>query len=353
MERLRVDDLLSLGPIGRGIVFVSLAAALALGAGSAMGQQIPAASVSGGAAPVSVQGVYSSRPEDQQYRIGVGDVLDVRVFNKAQFSRDGIRVGGTGTIRLPFVESEVTAVCQTEAQLATVIAERYKEYLNNPQVDVYIREYNSQPVAVMGAVRSPSRLQLRSRVRLLDLLSYSGGLTENAGRIVQIVHTMPVGTCDAQAGPADDNDTVAGAISSYALADTLTGLETSNPVVNPGDIITIPVADQVFIVGNVVHPSIVLLKEPITITRAIAMAGGLMPDTKKNKVRITRQQAGSPTPTQLFVDLNAIEKRQADDMVLVSGDIVDVPTSEGKRLIKTLLGSFVPSVGQLPLRVVP
>jgi polysaccharide export outer membrane protein len=352
MERLRVDDLLSLGPIGRSIVFVSLVAAMALSAGSALGQQ-PAASVSGGAAPVSVQGVYSSRPEDQQYRIGISDVLDVRVFNKAQFSRDGIRVGGTGTIRLPFVESEVTAVCQTEAQLATVIAERYKEYLNNPQVDVYIREYNSQPVAVMGAVRSPSRLQLRSRVRLLDLLSYSGGLTENAGRIVQIVHTMPVGACDPKAGPADDNDTVAGAINSYTLADTLTGLETSNPVVNPGDIITIPVADQVFVVGNVVHPSIVLLKEPITITRAIAMAGGLMPDTKKNKVRITRQQAGSPTPTQMFVDLTAIEKRQSDDIVLVSGDIVDVPTSEGKRLIKTLLGSFVPSVGQLPLRVVP
>lgn len=353
MERLRVDGLLSLGPIGRTFLWLAVVAVLAGGANAALAQTTAATSTAGGSAPVPVSGVYSSRPEDQQYRIGVGDVLDIRVFNKPQFSRDGIRVGGTGSIRLPFVDGEVSAVCQTEAQLAVVIAERYKEFLNNPQVDVYIREYNSQPVAVMGAVRAPSRLQLRSRIRLLDLLSHAGGLAENAGRIVQVVHTMPVAVCDGKATPIDDSDTVAGAINSYTLADTLTGLETANPVVNPGDIITIPIADQVFVVGNVVHPAIVLLKEPITVTRAIAMAGGLMPDTKKNKVRITRQQPGSPTPTQLFVDLNAIEKRQTEDLVLISGDIVDVPTSEGKRLIKTLLGSFVPSVGQLPLRVVP
>lgn len=353
MERLRVDDLLSLGPIGRRILCLTVLALGAFAGNTALAQPAPASPASGGSAPAAVAGIYSSRPEDQQYRIGVGDVLDIRVFNKPQFSRDGIRVGGTGTIRLPFVEGEVSAVCQTEAQLATAITERYKEFLNNPQVDVYIREYNSQPVAVMGAVRAPSRLQLRSRIRLLDLLSYAGGLAENAGRMVQVVHTVPIAACNGATAATDDSDTVAGAISSYTLSETLTGVEAANPVVNPGDIITIPVADQVFVVGNVVHPSIVLLKESITITRAIAMAGGLLPDTKKNKVRITRQQAGSPTPTQLFVDLNAIDKRQADDLVLLSGDIVDVPTSEGKRLIKTLLGSFVPSVGQLPLRVVP
>jgi polysaccharide export outer membrane protein len=279
--------------------------------------------------------------------------LDVRVFNKPQFSRDGIRVGGTGKIRLPFVETEVPAVCQTESQLAAEITKRYTEFLNNPQVDVYIREYNSQPVAVMGAVRAPSRLQLRSRVRLLDLLSYAGGLAENAGRLVQIVHTMPIAACDGAAPDASPDDTVAGAINSYTLSQTLAGLEAANPVVNPGDIITIPVADQVFVVGNVVHPSILLLKEPISVTRAIAMAGGLMPDTKKSKVRITRQEPGAAAPTQMFVDLNAIDKRQAVDVVLQSGDIVDVPTSEGRRLIKTLLGSFVPSVGQLPMRIVP
>lgn len=347
MRRLRVDVFLSLGPIGRRLQWLLVVAAIACVAGSAPAQQT--AAPMGGSTP----SLYSARPEDQQYRIGVGDMLDVRVFNKPQFSRDGIRVGGTGNIRLPFITTEVKAVCQTESQLAAEIVRLYTEYLNNPQVDVFIREYNSQPVAVMGAVRAPSRLQLRSRIRLLDLLSYAGGLADNAGRTVQVVHTIPTGLCDGTSVPSTPDDTVAGAINTYTLKETLAGLDTANPVVNPGDIISIPEADQVFVVGNVNHPAIILLKEPITITRAIAMAGGTMPDTKKDKVRITRQVAGSPAPMIMFVDLTAIEKQKAEDPVLLSGDIVDVPTSAGKRLIKTLLGSFIPSVGQLPLRVVP
>jgi polysaccharide export outer membrane protein len=349
MNWLRVDEFLSLGPIGRGFSrHLIVAAFLSLG-GTVLAQQ-PAAPASTVAAPQTAA-IYTARPEDQQYRIGIGDVLDIRVFNKPQFSRDGVRVGGNGSIRVPFVEGEVRAVCQTESQLATEIGQLYTEYLKNPQVDVYIHEYNSQPVAVMGAVRSPSRLQLRSRTHLLDLLSYVGGVSETAGRSVQIVHTMPAAACDGAAESADD--TVAGAISNYVLKDTLAGAETANPVVNPGDIVTIPEADQAFVVGNVVRPSIILLKEPITLSRAIAMAGGVMPDTKKSKIRITRQPLGSTAKTEMFIDLASVDKHQTEDVMLQSGDIVDVPTSEGKRFIKTLLGSFVPSVGQLPLRVVP
>jgi polysaccharide export outer membrane protein len=348
MIRLRVDDLLSLGTIGRNLLQLLVVAGLS-GSFAGVRAQQPAGAAPGTQIPV----VYTARPQDQQYRIGVGDVLDVRVFNKPQFSREGIRVGGSGTIRLPFVETEVTAVCKTESQLSAEISEKYTEYLRSPQVDVYIREYNSQPVAVMGAVRQPSRMQLRSRTRLLDLLSYAGGLTEKAGRTVEIVHTLPAANCDSMRGTELSEDAVARAINTYPLKDALAGVETANPVVNPGDIVTVPEADQAFVVGNVVHPSILLLKEPITLTRAIAMAGGLMPDTKKEKIRVTRQGTGGSAQTEMLVDLNAIEKKQAQDVVLISGDIVEVPVSEGKRMLKTLLGSVIPSVGQLPLRVVP
>src|SRR5258708_24669810 len=101
---------------------------------------------------------------------------------------------------MPLIQDEIQAACHTEAELAREIATRYLEYLRNPQVDVFIRDYQSEPVAVLGAVRTPSRFQLQRRVRLLEMLSHVGGPTENAGQSIQIVHTAAVSGCEAYRG---------------------------------------------------------------------------------------------------------------------------------------------------------
>lgn len=286
---------------------------------------------------------------DTRYRIGPGDMLDIRVFNRPQFSRDGVRVDSSGLIRMPLIEGEIRAACLTESELAAEITRRYQEYLREPQVDVFIKEYNSQPVAVIGAVRLPSRFQLTRRVRLLELLTFAGGLADNAGRSVQVVHTGVGASCELS---SPENEETSG-LDNYELKDTLKGAEMANPFVQPGDVVSIPEAEQVFVVGNVFKPSAIPLKEQITVTRAIAMAGGVMPDTKKDKIRIVRQKPGTIEKTEIFVDLRAVDKHQADDVVLLAGDIVDVPESSGKKLLKQFLGSVVPSVGQLPIRVIP
>ena len=301
------------------------------------------------ATPVDV----AAKAADERYLIGTGDVLDIRVFNKPQFSRDGVRVDGSGMIRMPLIEGEIRATCRTEQELAREITERYKEYLRNPQVDVFVKEYQSQPVAVLGAVRTPSRFQLQRRVRLLEILSFVGGPSDRAGRSIQVVHTtLPDSNCSAKSS-AQSVPEEAGSVDYYPLSATLKGEEPSNPFLRAGDIVSIAEADQVFIVGNVLKPSALSLKEQITVSRAIAMVGGTMPDTKSNRVRIVRQAPNSTAKTEIFVDLKAIEKQQAEDPVLQANDIVDVPTSEGKRFLRSLVGAFAPSVAQLPVRVVP
>jgi polysaccharide export outer membrane protein len=275
-------------------------------------------------------------------------MLDIRVFNRPQFSRDGVRVDSSGMIRMPLIEGEIRAACLTESELAAEITRRYLEYLRSPQVDVFIKEYNSQPVAVIGAVRLPSRFQLTRRVRLLELLTFAGGLSDNAGRSVQVVHTGTGMSCDSP----NENAATSG-LDNYLLSATLKGDEQANPFLQPGDVISVPQADQVFVVGNVIRPSAIALKEQITVTRAIAMAGGTLPDTKKDRVRIVRQTPGTTEKTEIFVDLKAIDKQQAPDVVLLAGDIVDVPVSAGKQLLKSFLGSIVPSVAQLPVLMVP
>jgi polysaccharide export outer membrane protein len=287
--------------------------------------------------------------DDERYRIGPGDLLDIRVLNRPQISRDAVRVDGRGMIRMPFVRDEIQAGCRTESELAGEIAAAYLKYLKNPQVDVFIKEYNSQPVAVIGAVNAPGRFQLQRRLRLLDLLAFAGGPADRAGRSLQVVHASTAPLCDSPAA----GDDVAEGLSSYTLGETLRGEARANPYVQPGDVITLPDAEEVYVVGNVVRPAALPIKEPITVSRAIAMVGGVLPDTKSDRVRIVRQMPGGASKKEIFVDLKAIDKRQAEDVALMANDIVDVPASGGKRLLRSLVGAIVPSVSQLPVRVIP
>src|ERR1043165_9567678 len=194
--------------------------------------------------------------DSSDYLIGAGDVLDIRVFGKPELSREAVRVDTRGMIRMPLIEGEIQASCRTEAILAQHISTEYLKYVRRPQVDVFIHEYNSQPVAVVG-------------------------------------------------------------------------------------------------VGNVMRPSIIPLKEPLTVSRAIAMSGGVLPYSKMDRVRIIRQPPGNAAKQEMGVDLKAIERKHADDIVLQANDIVDVPVSGGKRLLGNLVGSIGPAVTQMPVRIIP
>ena len=285
---------------------------------------------------------------DDRYRIGPGDVLDIRIYNRPQLSREAVRVEGSGMIRMPLIETEIQAACLTEGELAKEIATRYAKYYKNLQVDVFIKEYHSKQVAIIGAVNEQSRFELQRRVRLLELLTYAKGPSAKAGQTINIVHSNASSPCKQ----ADETDATS-AFSSYKLSDVLQGDPKSNPYLEAGDIVTLPEADQVYVVGNVFMPLTISLKEPITLTRAIAMAGGLKQDTRKDKIRVLRQEPGTSIRKEITVDLYAIEKKRSEDLALAPNDIIDVPTSAGKSFLRSLVQGVVPGVGQLPVRVVP
>lgn len=286
--------------------------------------------------------------DNDLYRIGPGDVLNIRIYSKPQLTRDAVRVEGNGMIRMPLIETEIQAACRTEGELAREISSRYAKFYKQLQVDVFIKEYHSRQVAIIGAVNDQSRFELQRRVRLLELLTYAKGPSPRAGQTINIVHSQMTSICHT----ADAED-IAKSFSSYKLSDTLRGDPTANPFLESGDIVTLPEADQVYVVGNVFTPLTIALKEPITLSRAIAMAGGVKQDTKKDKIRIVRQEPGSSTKKEMIVDLYAIEKRRAEDPTLSANDIIDVPTSAGKSFLRSLVQGVVPGVGQLPVRVIP
>ena len=286
--------------------------------------------------------------QDDRYRIGAGDVLDIRIYNRPQLSREAVRVEGSGMIRMPLIDTEIQAACLTEGELAKEISTRYAKFYKNLQVDVFIKEYHSRQVAIIGAVNDQSRFELQRRVRLLELLTYAKGPSPRAGQTINIVHSTASSPCKKE----DETDASA-AFTSYKLSDVLQGDPKSNPYLEAGDIVTLPEADQVYVVGNVFSPVTIALKDPITLTRAIAMAGGLKQDTRKDKIRVLRQEPGTTIRKEITVDLYAIEKKRSEDLALLPNDIIDVPTSAGKSFLRSLVQGVVPGVGQLPVRVVP
>lgn len=302
---------------------------------------------------------------DQNYRIGPGDVLDVRVFNQTQLSGER-RVNELGRIHMPFIE-EIQAACLTEAELGRQIAEKYKKFLRDPQVDVFVKEYKSLPVAVIGAVNQPARFQLQRRVRLLELLSQAGGPSNRAGNFVHIIHSNDYDFCPnsdgapampeaklAATGQEEQADTISilTALSTISLRDLLAGKLDANMYIQPGDIISVPEADQIYVTGAVNRPGAYALTTKITLTQAIGLAGGVNQEGAKNRVRLVRQDPNSDKRSEVVYNLGDITKRKIEDIVLLPNDIIEVPNSVMRAASRNMLGVSISMLSALPYFII-
>lgn len=292
---------------------------------------------------------------NSEYLIGVGDVLDIRIYNRPQLSRDTVRVDGRGMIRMPLIKEEIRAVCRTDSELAKEISKQYLEYLKYPHVDVFIKDFQSKPAAVIGAVREPGRFQMQRQIRLLELISFAGGPTEQAGGRVLVRHAPTNNVCRTRKTQSENGDEGGETISWFDLKELMLGEnlnEENNPIIRPGDIVNLIEADKVYVIGNVFKPTAISLTETMTLTQAIAIAGGTLQDTNSDRIRISRQSVNGLKKTEIIADLKAIKSKNAEDIVLRANDIVEVPTSSGKKFVRGLLSSIVPGIMRLPVRVI-
>lgn len=314
--------------------------------------------------PVSGQSDKSvAKPAESEtgYRLGPGDLLTVRVFGRAELSSE-VRVDSSGQVSLPYAK-DLQAACLTETQLAATITEKYRKYLRDPQVDVLIKEYRSQPVAVIGAVNQPGRFQLQRRVRLLELVTFAGGPTNRAGNSIRVIHSAERSSCPSEAKeaaikPVPDQATQTAKVddgatgeaiplfSSIVLRDLLDG--GANPYVQPGDIISIPEADQFFVTGSVTKPGAYTLTTKITLTQAVAIAGGVNTEGARNRVRLIRPIPGTEQRNETIYNMDDIQKHKVADIALQPNDIVEVPGSTARMAQRNLLGVGINMLNTLP-----
>ena len=318
--------------------------------------QVPA--VSSGAPSLDAMGV-------KKYLLGPGDVLDLRVYNEPQFNGPLV-VDDEGNIAVPFIETPIRAQCRSDREIKVDIVKALARYLNKPQVNLRLTEAKSRPPAVVfGAVRSPQRVQMMRKVKLLDLLAASGGVTEAAGGDIQIFHTEPIMCPDAEdlaAVPADvfkPSDPTQVGYDIYSLLALKDGKPEANPIVRPGDIVIVQEAQPIYVTGAVRQPMSLYLRNGMQLKQAIAMVGGLVRDAKSDAIVIWRRKKGETEPDKMVVNFKDIQKEKSKDVMLQPYDIVDVPDNSGsiKTGLRNMLfggaaGSVTSLATGLPLRVI-
>jgi polysaccharide export outer membrane protein len=288
----------------------------------------------------------------RNYLLGPGDTLDVRVFGQPDLNAI-VEVDSDGNISsLPFLESPIPAKCRTDKAIQKDIITAYAKYIKNPQVSVRVAERKSrQPATVFGAVRQPTRVQMQRKVRLNELMVVSGGFTERASGTIQIFHTEPL-MCpqpgeEALALPIDQSKAPFEVIK---ISELRSGKAQANPFVRPGDIVLVTEAEPVYITGSVVAPQGIFLRDQLTISRALAMVGGVKKEAKITDVRIYRQKPGATDQEMIRVDYAAIKKNLKPDFFLQAFDIVEVPEAgmfSSGRIAQTLMGAVSGSLGNI------
>lgn len=297
------------------------------------------------------------------YLVGPGDIISIKVFNEKDFDVEDATVDEDGKIQIPFFDQGVMAKCRTEKELTGDVRLLLAKYLRNPQVSVRVKTRNSRPPAtIYGEVRQQQQIVLTRQSRLLELLSFAGGVTEDAGGMIQVFRTRK-----PMCGEADDtSDWIAQTKDNtdvpsrmYSLSSVQQGREEANPVILPGDIIVVQKASPVYFTGEVRQAGGILLKDGgLSLTQALAMVGGVNEKAKTKDVKIYRLKSGSKEREVISVNVDQIKEGKQKDPMLEPYDIVQVDKTKksvAQIIFETVTGAGRTAIGgfggALPQRI--
>lgn len=308
------------------------------------------------------QGV-TIKPEDSRaYLIGPGDKVVGKVMGESDFSFEAI-VDDDGKIQIPYAEGGIMAKCHSEKELRSEVSDIWSKYLRNPQITVQVTERKSRPpVTIYGEVKQQQQIDLRRDARLLELISFAGGVTEEAGGLIQVFRTRPPLCNDAteeNRWKAEGGDGLEVPSRLYSLTSLKEGRVEANPVILPGDIIVVQKAAPVYFTGEVRQTTGVYIKNgSLSLSQALAMVGGVSREAKTKEIMIRRLKPNSSERETIAVNYELIKKGEQKDIMLEPYDIIEVDKKQksiGQTILdiviggaKTGLGS---GIGGLPTRI--
>jgi polysaccharide export outer membrane protein len=263
------------------------------------------------------------------YILGPDDEFTIQALDAEEIANKPVRIDTGGNIHVPLV-GRMRVAGLTVEQLEAEIEARLRTYIQQPQVAISVTNFRSQPVSVLGSVRAPGIHQLQGRKNLFEILSMAGGLAGDAGHSVKI-------TRQAEWGPIPLPSATTDATGQFSIAEVKLKaiLEARNPeeniLIQPHDIISVPRAELVYVVGQVQKPGGFALndRENISILQALAMADGLTRVSSAKNARIIRTTAGE-NRIEIPVNLKSILEGKTSDVALKADDILFIPTNVAK-----------------------
>jgi len=300
------------------------------------------------------------------FPIGPGDVLEISVPTIEELQSRTVRVSGEGEISLPFI-GRIYVEGLTEEELAEKCRSRLEKYMYNPRVFIFVKEYRSRQVAVLGAVGNPGIYSLNTEAdTILDLISRAGGITSGADPRIQlipaepvendkadkVVSTLPIVFLNQDPSPLILKRTEPIWINLTNLANEGYQKYLSLPV-RPGDIIMVPGGGQVLVEGWVEKPGAYNISPGLTVAGVVAAAGGPLFPADTSAVKVIRSERGG-NKTFYHADLEKIKNGEIRDIPLRGGDIIEVASTPDKLVPYYLYRFFSTAVsigigGSIPL----
>lgn len=285
-------------------------------------------------------------PASNDELVHFGDVLDVDFVGAFEYDWRG-SINPDGNLDGLDGYGSIVALCRNESQIADDIAKAYSKILRDPKVVVRLIDRSNRAVARLdGAVRTPTRFKLQREVRLREMLVLAGGLTDDTSGEISIFRPRNL---NCIAAPSQDNGSQTITIK---IIDLLNGKPEADIRILSGDIIEVLRAPPVHVIGAVNSPRPVITRGEMTVSRAVASAGGLAKDADGGKVLIFRR-IGTESKVE-ETNLVKIKRGELVDIVLKPFDIIDVAAKgSGKRkdpLIAVDTGKT--ERRELPLRVI-
>jgi polysaccharide biosynthesis/export protein len=270
---------------------------------------------------------------DGDYALGPGDIITVTIADTPEIVGK-FRVTETGYISLPMLPTPVKAEGLTTVELSKAIAGALKaaQLYRDPVVSVFVEEFHSRTVTVLGAVAKPSVYPIQKSTTVLEVISMAGGLAPQAGSIVTVLRNAQP---ENSSGSTHTDVPLPHRVLTLDLRKLEKGMDASlNAEVRAGDVVSVSMAPIVYVVGAVTKPGGYVLQEGssgATVLQALAMAEGIKSVAAPGRTVIVRGSPNGPNQEEIPVDLGKILSRKAGDYPLEPNDILFIPESGMKK----------------------
>lgn len=264
------------------------------------------------------------------YLLGPHDQIRIIATHAEEISAEPFRIGPDGNVTLPFIGRMRVSGMSVET-LETALQGKLKEYVRDPQVSVQVIESRNRPVSVIGAVKSPGVHQLREPTRLIEILSLAGGLREDAGARLRVTRQRQWGALPLAGAQPDPSGQF-----SVAEVDLEGMIRGANPAENiyvqPNDVISVPRAEIVYVMGEVKKPGGFPLRdrEKVHVMQALAMAEGMLVTAGPKHARIMRVNPAGGERVEIPVDIRKVLEGRGADVAMQADDILMIPNNAAR-----------------------